>query len=110
MPRLLKDFPATEPLALATCSVDFASFIPLGASLIAAAWTLGIHAVEPGAAPDLVPQSRLVCAPQIECSTIAVQRIGDLMAGNDYLVSVTGTMSDGEVVVLWTVLPCRAPQ
>lgn len=110
MPRLLRDFPATEPLALATYSVDFAPFVPPGASLIAATWTLGIHAVEPGAAPDLMPQSRLVCAPQVECSTIAVQRIGDLLGGNDYLVSVTGTMSDGEVVVLWTVLPCRAPQ
>lgn len=110
MPRLLKDFPATEPLALATYSVDFAPFIPPGASLVAAPWTLGIHAVYPGAVPDAMPGSHLVGTPQVEHSTIAVQRIGNLVAGNDYLVSVSGTMSDGEVVVLWTVLACRAPQ
>lgn len=110
MPRLNKDFPATEPSALATYSVNFAPFIPPSARLVSAPWTLGIHAIEPGAAPDAAPQSRFVGAAQIENNTIAVQRIGNLLAGNDYLVSVTGTMSDGEVVILWTVLPCRAPQ
>lgn len=109
MPRLLKDFPATEPGSLGTYSIDFATNVPPGATLVAASWTLGIHAVVPGAPSDAVPQARLVGPSQIE-GTVAVQRIGALVAGNDYLVSVTGTTSDGEIVVLWTVLPCRAPQ
>jgi hypothetical protein len=109
MPRLLKDFPATEPGSLGTYSIDFATTVPPGATLVGASWTLGIHAVQPGGAPDAMPRSRLVGGTQIE-GTVSLQRIGGLVAGNDYLVSVTGTTSDGEVIVLWTVLPCRAPQ
>ena len=108
MPRLLKDFPVTEPGAAGTYAVDFAANVPVGASLAAASWTLGIHYILPGAAADATPMMRLVGAATVS-GTLTAQRIVGLIAGNDYLVTVTGTMSDGEIVVLWTVLPCRMP-
>jgi hypothetical protein len=109
MPRLSKDFPTTEPEAVGVYSVDFAQNVPVGASFAAASWTLGIHYTLPGATADATPQARLVGAATVN-GTITSQRIAGLVAGNDYLVTVSGTMSDGEIVVLWTVLPCRAPQ
>jgi hypothetical protein len=109
MPRLLRDYPVTEPGAIGLYSIDFAQNVPPGASLVAASWALGIHYVLPGATMDLNPQSR-VSGAAILNGTVTAQRISGLVAGNDYLVTVTGTMSDGEVVVLWTVLPCRQPQ
>jgi hypothetical protein len=109
MPRLLKDYPVTEPGANGVYSVDFAQNVPVNASLVSASWTLGIHATLPDALADLTPQARVVGAAMI-AGTVASTRIAGLLAGNDYLVTVTGTMSDGEVVILWTVLPCRMPQ
>lgn len=108
MPRLTRDFPPTEPAAIGTYSIDFAANVPPGASLVSAQWTLGIHAALSGAIPDPAPQSRL-SGPSMVNGTLALQRIAGLFDGNDYLAVVTGAMSDGEVVVLWTVLPCRAP-
>lgn len=118
MPRLVRDFPAAAPGSLYSYSVDFAPYVPPGASLVSASWTLGMHALLPGAVVDPTPQVRLAGAPWIAPNsatpprnTVAAQRIGGaLHAGEDYLVSVTGTTSDGEVVILWTVLPCRTPQ
>lgn len=110
MPRLLKDFPAAEPGSLGTYSIDFAPYIPPGTSVLSAAWSLSLHATLPGVAADIAPQTRLVGAAQVADGTIAVQRIGNLVSGNDYLVTATGTTSDGEIIILWTVLPCRAPQ
>lgn len=118
MPRLLKDFPMIVPGDLGTFAVDFAPFLPPDASLVSAQWTLGLHGVQPGTIPDPAPQSRLVgpgwIAPDSRTpplNTVAAQRIGGaLAAGQDYLVTVRGTSSDGEVVTVWTVLPCRAPQ
>jgi hypothetical protein len=109
MPRLLKDFPMTEPGSAGTYAIDFAATVPVGASLVAARWALGLHYTLPGASSDPNPNARLVGAPTVG-GTVTAQRIASLIAGNDYLVTVTGTMSDGEAVVLWTVLPCRAPQ
>jgi len=109
MPRLLKDFPVTEPGAVGLYAIDFAQNVPVGASLAAASWALGLHYMLPGAAADATPQARLVGAAAISGS-VTRQTIAGLLAGNDYLVTVTGTMSDGEVVILWTVLSCRAPQ
>lgn len=109
MPRLIKDFPVTEPGANGVYSIDFAQNVPTGATLASASWTLGVHYTLPDAAPDLAPMSRLVGAATAS-GTLTLQRIAGLLGGNDYLVTVSGTMSDGEVVVLWTVLPCRQPQ
>lgn len=109
MPRLVKDFPATEPGSTGTYSVDFTADLPAGVRLTAASWTLGLHQVYPGAVPDPLPPSRLIGNPAVQ-GAVSLQRIGGLIAGNDYLVTVTGAASDGEVVILWTVLPCRAPQ
>ncbi|HZU91281.1 MAG TPA: hypothetical protein VE993_18660 [Stellaceae bacterium] len=108
MPRLLKDFPATEPGAVGLYAIDFAQNVPVGASLAAASWTLGIHDTLPGASADATPQARAIGNATVN-GTLTSQKIAGLVAGNDYLVTVAGTMSDGEVVVLWTVLPCRAP-
>jgi hypothetical protein len=108
MPRLLKDFPVTEPGAAGTYAIDFAANVPVGASLASASWTLGIHYTLPGAAVDAAPMMRLAGTATVN-GTLTAQRIASLIAGNDYLVTVTGTMSDGEIVVLWTVLPCRMP-
>lgn len=117
MPRLVKDFPATEPGSLVTYAVDFAPYIPPAASLVSATWALTLHAVQPGGIPDPAPGSHLSGAAWIApntqtppANTVAAQRIGGLIAGNDYLVTVTGATSDGETVILWAVLPCRAPQ
>jgi hypothetical protein len=109
MPRLLKDFPTTEPGAVGLYSIDFAQNVPSGASLASASWVLGIHYTLPGASVDATPQERLAGAATVS-GTVTSQKIAGLVAGNDYLVTVSGTMSDGEIVVLWTVLPCRAPQ
>src|SRR5579875_1368360 len=98
MPRLLKDFPVTEPGAVGLYAIDFAQNVPVGASLVSTVWALGLHYTLPGAAAAAIS------------GTVTRQTIAGLVAGNDYLVTVTGTMSDGEVVVLWTVLPCRMPQ
>jgi hypothetical protein len=109
MPRLIKDFQATEPDAVGVYAIDFGQNIPGGAALQSAAWSLGVHYVLPGAMPDSAPMDRLIGSPTVAGSQTQ-QSIGNLLAGNDYLVTCTGTMSDGEVVVLWTVLPCRRPQ
>lgn len=109
MPRLVKDFPATEPGSTGTYSVDFTSNLPAGVTLTASTWTLGLHLIAPGVVPDPLPQSRLIGNPALQ-GAVSLQRIGDLMAGNDYLVTIAGTASDGETIILWAVLPCRAPQ
>lgn len=109
MPRLRKDFSPTEPTADGVYSIDFADNVPPGTTLQSAAWTLGPHYVAPPAEPDPSPERRLVGAASVSGSVTA-QRIAGLFAGNDYLVTCAGQMSDGQVVVLWTVLPCRAPQ
>jgi hypothetical protein len=108
MPRLLRDFPTTEPGSVGVYSIDFAQNVPPGSTLQSASWSLGVHFTVPYATADANPNSHLVGQSSIS-GTVASQRISGLVDGNDYLVSVTGTMSDGEVVVLWTVLPCRAP-
>lgn len=108
MPRLLTDFNETEPEAIGTYAVDFTNDLPVNGSLVSAKWTLGIHRVLEGSAPDLFPSLRLVGSPSVS-GAVASQKIAGLLAGNDYLVTCAGTMSDGEVVELWTVLPCRAP-
>jgi hypothetical protein len=108
MPRLLKDFPITEPGSIGLYSIDFAQNVPVGASFVAASWALGIHYTLPDATVDAMPMARLVGTANIS-GTLTAQKIGGLIAGNDYLVTITGTMSDGEIVLLWTVLPCRMP-
>jgi hypothetical protein len=109
MPRLVKDFQATEPGAVGVYAIDFGQNIPGGAFLQSAAWQLQVHYVLPGAIADPAPMDRLVGGAAVS-GTQAQQSIGNLVAGNDYLVTCSGTMSDGEIVVLWTVLPCRQPQ
>lgn len=108
MPRLLKDFDATEPDAVGVYAIDFGNDLPSGGRLVSAKWTLGLHHVLPGAQTDLFAAMRLVGAATVSGS-LASQKIAGLVDGNDYLLTCSGTMSDGEVVELWTVLPCRAP-
>lgn len=109
MPRLLKDFPSFEPTARGTFSIDFAENIPAGATLASATWTLSIHQVQPYAAVDPDPNGHANGGPTI-AGTVVLQSIGPgLVDGNDYLVTATANVSDGEIIVLWCVLPCRAP-
>lgn len=107
--ELSSNFPTTEPGANGIYSVDFARQVPAGATLAAAVWALAVEWTLPGSTVDATPSSRLVGSPSIS-GTISSQRIAGCVAGNDYLVTVTGTMSDAEIVQLWTTLPCRAPQ
>lgn len=109
MPRLLRDFPASEPALLHTFSIDFVLRVPPGLSIASAYWTLALHDLAPGAAFDAAPMSRLQGATDIQ-GTVTLQDIVGLIAGNDYLVSAFATFSDGTGDCLWTVLPCRAPQ
>ncbi|HYD04729.1 MAG TPA: hypothetical protein VEC60_03345 [Reyranella sp.] len=106
MPRLSSDFSATEPGAAGNYTIDFTGNVPPGAILASAAWSLSVQRTLPGYSADGSPSSRLVGDDTID-GPATVQRIENLVAGNDYLVSATGTMSDGQRVVLWCVLPCR---
>jgi hypothetical protein len=107
MPRLSADFSATEPGSVSDYTIDFIGNIPANASLTNATWSLSVQRTLPGFTADANPMSRLVGSPATQGDT-TIQRIGGLLAGNDYVVAATGTMSDGEAVVLWCLLPCRA--
>lgn len=109
MPRLKSDFPSAEPVVVANYSVSFNNFIPLNVTIKAVTWTLGLHSTANGAEADPNPSSRLNGGPVIY-NTIVVQQIHNLMDGNTYLVIVTASLSDGEVIDLWCYLPCAAPQ
>lgn len=108
MPRLDADFDNTEPAAVGDYTIDFGPNVPTGSSIDNAPWTLSVRYVAPGYTIDSDPASRLVGEPTIS-GTKTIQRIADLQAGNTYLVVTTGTMENGEVVILWCTLTCVSP-
>jgi hypothetical protein len=109
MPRL-GTFPFTEePASVGDYSIDFGPQIPPGATLVSTVWQIETAFTLPGSVVDYDPASHLNGSSSI-IGTVSVQQIQGLVAGNNYTVTATGTMSDGEVVVLWTSpLRCRAP-
>ena len=108
MPRLSTDFSDTEPGAVGDYTIDFGLNVSAGNTIVTAPWSLAVRYVAPGYDIDPAPSSRLTGAPTIS-GTAVVQRIGTIYDGNTYLVTTTGTMNDGEIVILWCTLPCVAP-
>jgi hypothetical protein len=114
VPRLKTDFPSAEPVMIGNYSIDFNNNIPPNVTIKTATWTLGLHSTASGKEVDPNPSSHLLYTDQnagpIVYNTIVVQQIGGLIDGNTYLVTVTASLSDGEVIDLWCYLPCAAPQ
>lgn len=106
--RLPENFDTTNPLAASDYSIDFAGNIPVGTTLVSVAWALSVRATLVNSTIDATPATRRIGDP-VTVGTLSTQRIANLVAGNDYLVGATGTLSDGQYVFLWTILPCRAP-
>ena len=107
--RLSSDFPSVEPTMIGNYSIDFKNNIPPSVTIQTATWTLTLHPTASSTEVDPAPSSHLLGGPVIE-NTVVLQRIGGLMDGNIYLVVVTASLSDGEVIPLWCYLPCAAPQ
>lgn len=108
MPRLQTDFDPTEPAAIGIYTIDFDGNIPPIVTINAASWTLTTRYVAPGHALDPSPIDRLTGATAI-VGTKTIQRISNLYPGNTYLITVTATLSDGEIVVLWCTISCVNP-
>ena len=116
MPRLTRDFPAIEPGNAVGdyVEVDFTGQIPTGYTLQTAEWQISVDSTDPGFAPDGAPTSRLGPALAVNGNTVA-RRVLNGQGGNVYLVTVAGTMANGEdppdviVALLWGLLPCRTP-
>lgn len=108
MPRLEADFDDTEPGAVGDYTINFGTNVPDGITILTAPWSLAARYVAPGYTLDPDPSARLDGTATID-GTAVTQRIGDLYAGNTYLVTVTATLSDGEIVILWCTLSCVAP-
>lgn len=108
MPRLTDDFGDTEPGSVGDYTIDFSLNVPPGKTITTAPWSLAVRFVAPGYALDSSPSDRLVGSSTIS-DTSVIQRIANLLAGNTYLVTVTATLSDGEIVILWCCLSCVAP-
>ncbi len=107
MPRI-SDFQTVEPTTNELYPFDFTSYVPSGATLSSATVTLSVYLTIPGYTADATPATRLSGSATV-AGSIAKQRITGLVDGNDYLATCTGMMSDGSVIVLWGVIPCRAP-
>lgn len=102
----LGHFPITEPPAVGDYSIDFADNLPPDITLGSpVSWALAVRHAFPDYTVDPSPSSRLIGG-QLVTGSVTTQRIAGLYAGNIYLVTVTGTMSDGEVVELWCTLTC----
>lgn len=110
MPRLNTDFPSAEPVMIGNYSIDFSKYIPPSVTIQTATWTLALHSTTTGKEVDPNPSSHLLNNGPRICNTVVVQQIGGLMDGNTYLVVVTASLSDSEVIDLWCYLPCIAPQ
>jgi hypothetical protein len=110
MPRLKIDFPSAEPVMVGTYSIDFNNNIPPSVTIQTATWTLALHSTASGKEVDPNPSSHLIIGGPVIYNTVIIQQIGGLVDGNTYLVVVTASLSDGEVIDLWCYLPCAAPQ
>ena len=108
MPRLAAAFDDTEPGSVGDYTIDFGPNVSTGGSIVTSPWALAVRSVAPGYDIDPDPTSRLDGVPTIDGTTV-IQRIAGLIAGNTYLVTVTATMEDGEIVILWCTLACVAP-
>ena len=107
MPRIA-DLNVLEPASIAKLPIDFTLYLPAGGSLSSAVFSFGVYLTIPGFTADPSPASRLIGSPGVS-GNVATQEVSGLVDGNDYLLTCAGTMADGQVVVLWTVLPCRSP-
>lgn len=108
MPQLDTDFPITEPNSNGIYSIDFAKVVPTGGSISGTpTWSISVDFTMPNATVDSTPSLRLSGSPTVSGNTTS-QTIVNLVDGNNYLVECSATMNDGEIVVLWTHIPCRA--
>jgi hypothetical protein len=107
MPRISRNFPTAQPSGSQHYTVDFTGYLPAGSNLASAVWDLSVDRTLSGFAPDSSPNARKIGAPAIDGST-STQEIGGTVAGNDYVVTVTGATDAGDEVVLWTILPSRS--
>ncbi len=112
MPRLTRfgggplDFPIAAPGEVRDYTIDFAQYVPAGGSISSVIWSLAVSAVNGILDPD--PNGHLVSTASLS-GTKSTQRIASLLSGNYYLVTVTALLSDGELIELWTYLPCQQP-
>lgn len=106
MPMLTAPLPAAEPDSITDYVVDFASQVVGDPALSSAESTLSVRTTLTGYSSDLDPTSHLVGDPTVSGS-IVTQRVSGLLAGNDYVLSVRGTLADGRVITLWGLLRCR---
>lgn len=105
--RLPDNFPTAEPGDVADYDVDFADYISAGTTISAVTWALSVRGTLVNRSSDATPASRRIGSPALVGSE-TTQRIGGLVDGNDYIASIAATLSNGEILYLWTILPCRA--
>lgn len=105
--RLVKNYPTIQPGETLDYLVDFNGYIPDAAIITQVLWSIAVRATLVNSIADSLTGSRIIGSPQILNRTQSIQRIGNLVAGNDYAVTITATLDDAETARLWTVLPCR---
>ncbi len=105
--RLDDDFPTALPQDEVDYTVDLTRFVPTGATVTDVSWALTVRAVLINSVEDTAPSTRLIGDPLVSGMETA-QRIGGLVAGNDYTVMIGCVLSEGEMPFLWNVLRCRA--
>jgi hypothetical protein len=106
MPMVTVPFPLAEPEDVRDHRVDFAPVLGVGNDLTTATWAITVRSTLPGFAPDPTPDQRLVGTPT-NAGTVSTQRVAFLMPGNDYVLSILGTGTDGQATTLWGTLRCR---
>jgi hypothetical protein len=99
-------FPAAEPGAVRDYVVDFADQLGATNTLTTAPWSISVRTTLPGYAPDPNPTAHLTGSATIT-GTTSKQRVSNLQAGNDYVMSVLGTGTDGQKTTLWGIVACR---
>jgi hypothetical protein len=106
------DFPSIDPsVSRETLTFDFGRVMPSSAAVIAAEITC-----EATLGVDQNPSARpfggivIFASPATKQNNAAVmQMVGNLVAGEVYRMSCTAHVSDGQVLHLWSLLPCVRP-
>lgn len=109
-----RDFEVITPSETRDVGFDFSNDVADGETIVSATFTIERKSTDDGATEDASPDSRKSGPPDVEDSEIteltgvvAVQRVTGMVAGNVYRIVCRATTTNGQVLELFGVIPCR---
>lgn len=101
-----RDFHEMDPGEQELLTLDFTNDLGADETVASAVWTCAVQVGSPVA--DASASSRIIGSASVSGKT-TTQKVGNLVAGANYLIKAVVTTNLGNLVSLWSHIICREP-